>query len=374
MKAPAQFIPAALAALMSIAAAHAAEPATPPTGCFISTGDNHWLGESLPIDSKASIEDSFDLLARLGVRCVYWRGLEEATWMETMRLREENCRYASAFRWFHQLYRDVHPDALAVAAAHRHGMEIWGMGTLVDWQSQGDTPNFNDFPNAYESSLRLDHPEWVPIDRSGLLKQGGPIEFAYPEARKALVDLHMQFVRQDGYDGVIFVTYAENYSMRFQDEFGYNDPIVKEFKRRTGADIRTQPFTRAASRFDWYALRGEYLTQYFRELKEELRKDAWHLYQPIPAAFHATVECAGDHAHRRAYPGGSGDLSSRRVDGSAGRLWLLQPADPEPRGGRLPMADPRDGLQGHGADFEPKCGPLEAVPRSRHIDRYDSGR
>jgi len=273
MKAPAQFIPAALAALMSIAAAHAAEPATPPTGCFISTGDNHWLGESLPIDSKASIEDSFDLLARLGVRCVYWRGLEEATWMETMRLREENCRYASAFRWFHQLYRDVHPDALAVAAAHRHGMEIWGMGTLVDWQSQGDTPNFNDFPNAYESSLRLDHPEWVPIDRSGLLKQGGPIEFAYPEARKALVDLHMKFVRQDGYDGVIFVTYAENYSMRFQDEFGYNDPIVKEFKRRTGADIRTQPFTRAASRFDWYALRGEYLTQYFRELKEELRKD-----------------------------------------------------------------------------------------------------
>jgi HEAT repeat protein len=259
---------------VTVSFAHAAEPdPSPELGCYISTGDNHWLGESLPIDSKASIEDSFALLARLGVRTVYWRGLEEATWMDTMISREENCRYDSAFHWFHQLYRDVHPDQLAVEAAHRHGMEIWGVGTLVDWQGPGDTPGFADFPSGYESRLRLEHPEWVPVDRSGLLKQAGPIEFAYPEARKALVDLHMKFVRQDGYDGVMFVTYAENYGMRFQDEFGFNEPIVKEFQRRTKVNLLTDPFTRAASRFDWYALRGEYLTKYFRELKEQLQHD-----------------------------------------------------------------------------------------------------
>ena len=72
------------------------------------------------------------------------------------------------------------------------------------------------------------HPEWVPVDRSRLVRQGGPIELAYPEARRALVDLHMKYVRRDGYDGVAFLTYVENYSMRFQDEFGYNEPIVKE--------------------------------------------------------------------------------------------------------------------------------------------------
>ena len=318
-------IPAALFALMSSTMAQAAEPAGPPAGCFISTGDNHWLGESLPIDSKASIEDSFELLARLGVRLVYWRGLEDATWMETMTVREENCRYASAFRWFHQLYREVHPDHLAVEAAHRHGMEIWGTGTLVDWQASGDTPNFNDFPNGYESSLRQDHPGWIPIDRSGLLKQGGTIDFAYPEARRALVDLHMKFVRHDGYDGVMFVTYAENYGMRFQDEFGYNEPIVKEFKRRTGVDIRTQPFTRAASRFDWYALRGEYLTQYFREAEGGAAagwEEAGYFRQSIPTPLYSTLECAGDHAHRGPYPDGPGDLSARRVDGPAGGLGL----------------------------------------------------
>jgi hypothetical protein len=251
----------------------AAEAAAPKLACYISTGDNHWLGESLPVDSPASIEASFDLLARLGMRRVYWRGLEEATWIDTMQVREENCRYASAFRWFRRLYRDVHPDRLAVDAAHRRGMEIWGVGTLVDWGGPADAPNFGDFPDGFESGLRIAHPEWVPVDRSGLLKQAGPLEFAYPEARKALVDLNMKYVRQEGYDGVLLISYAENYSMRFQDEFGFSDPIVQEFQRRTKLDLRKQPFTRVASRYDWYALRGEYLTQYLRELKAELRRD-----------------------------------------------------------------------------------------------------
>ncbi len=240
--------------------------------CFISTGDNHWLGSWLPIDSKASIEASFNLLEKIGVRRVYWRGLEEATWMDTFLFREENCRYAEWWKWCHRLYKEVDPDRTAVEAAHRRGMEIWGVATMFDWGSSADTPCSGDFPHNSESRLRLAHPEWVPMDRHGVLRQGGPIEFAYPEARRALVDLHMKFMKRDGYDGMIFLTYAENFSTRFQDEFGFNEPIVKEFKRRTGLDIRAKPFTRMASRDDWYALRGEYVTQYLRELKAELAK------------------------------------------------------------------------------------------------------
>ena len=43
---------------------------------------------------------------------------------------------------------------------------------------------------------------------------------------------------------MLLISYAENYSLRFQDEFGFNDPIVREFQRRTKVDLRTQPFTR----------------------------------------------------------------------------------------------------------------------------------
>ncbi|MCX6910451.1 MAG: HEAT repeat domain-containing protein [Verrucomicrobia bacterium] len=256
----------------TLLAADPAPPKPPILDCFISTGDNHWVGSWLPIDSKASIEASFELLKQIGVRRVYWRGLQEAAWLETMQFREENCRYASFWKYLLRLYKDVDVDRLAVEAAHKRGMEIWGVGTMFDWGSAADTSCFGDFPHNSESRLRQRHPEWVPVDKRGVLRQGGPIEFAYPEARKALADLHLKFMDRDGYDGMAFLTYVENFSLRFPDEFGFCEPVVKEFKRRAGIDARTQPFGRNATRYDWQALRGEYVTAYLRELKTELGK------------------------------------------------------------------------------------------------------
>ncbi|MFA7005013.1 MAG: HEAT repeat domain-containing protein, partial [Verrucomicrobiia bacterium] len=261
-----------LALTATLPAADAPPPKPPILDCFISTGDNHWMGSWLPIDSKASIEASFDLLKRIGVRRVYWRGLQEAAWLETMQFREENCRYASFWKYLLRLDKEVPVDRLAVEAAHKRGMEIWGVGTMFDWGSAADTSCFGDFPHNSESRLRQRHPEWVPVDKRGVLRQGGPIEFAYPEARKALTDLHLKFMDRDGYDGMAFLTYVENFSLRFPDEFGFNEPVVKEFKRRTGIDARTQPFGRNATRYDWQALRGESVTAYLRELKSELAK------------------------------------------------------------------------------------------------------
>ncbi|HEX5481481.1 MAG TPA: HEAT repeat domain-containing protein [Terriglobia bacterium] len=241
--------------------------------CCMSSGDNLARPRKPPIDSKASIEATFDLLRDLGVRRLYWRGLEIAIMVEVVRERPENLAYLSLWKWIRQVYKKFDLDRLAVEAAHKRGMEIWGVGTLVDWGCPADAPGFNDYPWTYATQMRLDHPEWIPVDRSGLLKQGGPLVFAYPEARRALIDLHMKYMRRDGYDGMVLITYAENFSMRFQDEFGFNDPIVAEFKRRTGVDLRTQPFSPSASREDWYALRGEYVTMYLRELKQELKQE-----------------------------------------------------------------------------------------------------
>ncbi len=259
--------------------------------CYISTGDNQWLGQSLPIDSPASIDASIDLLHRLGVKRLYWRGLEAAVWVDQHRERRDNVRYWKFWKWLRHLYREVDPDRLAIEAAHKRGMEIWGVGNLFDWGAQAEVPPFKYYPFGGESGMRIDNPEWVPVDRSGLLKQGGPIELAYPEARKALVDLHVNYMKRDGYDGMTFLTYSENHSMRFQDEFGFNEPIVKEFKRRHGIDIRYQAWTRFASREDWRALRGEYVTQFLRELKAALPEkqrnigfflQPWNPHQPQP--------------------------------------------------------------------------------------------
>jgi hypothetical protein len=58
------------AALVVASPAADAPPKAPILDCFTSTGDCHWVGSWLPIDSKASIEASFNLLKELGVRRV----------------------------------------------------------------------------------------------------------------------------------------------------------------------------------------------------------------------------------------------------------------------------------------------------------------
>lgn len=256
----------------SSAPAPAAAPAVPARlDVYVSTGDNHFLGSSLPIDSPASIAVTFDLFRDVQrARRVYWRGLEEACWLRTMTLREENPRYASLWRWMQELYAAHHPDILAVKAAHERGMEIWGVGSLWDWGAPADTPGFGDYPFAFESRLRLEHPEWSPADRHGVRRQGGPIELAYPEARQALVQLITEETFRAGYDGITFLTYVENYSLRFQDEFGYSDPIVQDFRKRHGIDLRRESFRRGASREDWMRLRGTYVTAFLRELRAAL--------------------------------------------------------------------------------------------------------
>lgn len=261
------FLGAAFIAMSSIG------DAEPVIDVYVSTGDNHFLGSSLPIDSPASIEATFDLFKNVNhARRIYWRGLEEACWISTMHVRSENPRYHSLWEWMRWLYANVKPDGLAVKAAHARGMEIWGMGSLWDWGSLADTPTFGDYPFPFESKLKLEHPEWAPVDKHGARRQGGPIELAYPEARKALVDLTVKETLDAGYDGIMFLTYVENFSLRFQDEFGYSDPIVKNFKAQYGINIRTEPFRRGASREDWLRLRGGYITAFLRELKAELDK------------------------------------------------------------------------------------------------------
>jgi len=110
------------------------------------------------------------------------------------------------------------------------------MGSLSGLGGPADTPGFGDYPFTFESKLRLEHPEWVPVDKHGARRQGGPIELAYPDARKALVDLIVGETIKVGYDGISFLTYVENYSLRFADEFGYSDPIVNDFKAQYKVD------------------------------------------------------------------------------------------------------------------------------------------
>lgn len=237
---------------------------------YISCGDNWFMGQSMAIDSPKAINDAFDFFKDVyHSKRIYWRGLQSAMVVDQMVVREDNFMVGGFLKYTKTLM-DVGVEEQAVEIAHRKGLEIYGVTQLGDYGNAADTPGFNDYPSCWEARLRLEHPEWVPVDKYGYRKQGGVIELAYPEARRALVNLYVKLVRDAGYDGVTFMTYSENFSMRFQDEFGFSDPIVTEFKRRHKIDIRSDEFNKFGSREDWYRLRGEYVTAFFRELREAL--------------------------------------------------------------------------------------------------------
>ena len=262
----------ASAVMVTAQAAPQSVPLLPPDGnprtVYLSTGDNQDVLDFAPLDSPESVRVAFDSLRGYQVNRVWWRGGQDEIWGNEFLIRPENRLFARLWDWWRDCqYRKLMLNRVAVEAAHERGMEIWLTYGLFDSGSQADA-GYVGFPYAVEDRLRIDHPEWAPVNKWGTWRQGGPLEFAYPEARKALTECLVEYVLKGGYDGMALLTYAENFSQRYENEFGYNEPVVAAFKERYGKDIRREPFDKAA----WARLRGEFVEIFLRELRSELAR------------------------------------------------------------------------------------------------------
>ena len=175
----------------------------------------------------------------------------------------------------------------AQAAAQRTGLEFWAYHPHI--YSDGAPPEAGvDGPGrmvpwSYVSKVLMEHPEIVSVDRRGIKYWMVP-EYAYPEARKAKVAEFVYMARTYGIKHFIANMRSEVSQLQDPadkaDRYGFNQPIVEEMRRRHGVDLLTDPrFDVDAPSFDlhdpllqkWRDLRGEYLTQLFRELRAALR-------------------------------------------------------------------------------------------------------
>lgn len=249
-------------------AAFANEPADGnPRTVYFTVGDAQDLLEFPPLDSRTTIATVFETLkTQWAMDRIWWRGGQDEIWGEQFVIRPENRHFAKVWDWWRDLqYRKVGTNKIAVEEAHKRGMKISLTYGLFDNGSQADA-GYSGFPYAVEDKLRVEHPEWAPVNRWGTWRQGGPIEFAYPEAREAMASYLAKSVIDGGYDEISFLTYAENFSQRYEDEFGYNEPIVAEYKEKFGVDIRKEDFDRD----EWRKIRGRHLTEFLRLLKSKL--------------------------------------------------------------------------------------------------------
>jgi len=263
----------AVSLIMAVAGASVVSADGPdgrPLHVFCGTGDNLWNPHVEPLDSPESVDAMFEWMAETyGASRIYWRGSQGHIWDRHYQVGDAKpLQYDWANGWKHHLYREVKLNEAAVSAAHAHGMEFFAYSGLFEYGVQPDVGIICPYP--FEDRLRIEHPEWCPVDRWGERRCPGPICFAYPEARRILVDRYVDYLVEQGCDGINFYTYVENVGIRYRDEFGFNEPIVAEFsKLHPGVDLRRDTLTEE-QKLDWHRCRGIFVTQFIRELHAAL--------------------------------------------------------------------------------------------------------
>jgi HEAT repeat protein len=236
---------------------------------FCGTGDHLWVRDREPVDSPATIEAMFQwMAATYGIRRLYWRGGQTMIWDKHYKVGKEAPPQYDWAAWKHHLYNRLKINQAAVAAGKRNGMEMFLYTGLFEFGVQPDIGIVGPYP--FEDELRIEHPEWCPVDRWGQRRCPGPISFCYPAARKLVIERYVDNIQRFGYDGVNFYTYVENCGIRYPDEFGFNQPIVDEFnKEYPNVDLRKDKLT-LSQKTHWYRCRGKFVTDFLRELHAAL--------------------------------------------------------------------------------------------------------
>ena len=158
----------------------------------------------------------------------------------------------------------------AVDSVKRAGMEVQMWISLFD---EGCPPKvlYSDrVPFPWQSRFSRDNPQYLSHDRSidpnGRKYHYGHLEFAYPEVRRYTLDVIRKFSDTFPFDGVFLSVRSHSPPPDHADQFGFNEPIVREFERRYGKNILRQSFDLEA----WRSLRGEYFTTLLREVRAHL--------------------------------------------------------------------------------------------------------
>lgn len=236
---------------------------------YCSTGDQLWAREKEPVDSPAAVRAMLEWMSQTyDVKRMYWRGGIEELWDRNMKFGKETpLQYDWAIPWKRHTFQ-LGTNQAVIEAAKKLDMEVFLYGSLFDYGVQPDIGIIG--PYLFEDYARIEHPEWCMKDRWGERSCPGPIEFAFPDARRYAVDRFVNYATERGFDGINFYTYVENCGIRYKEEFGFAEPVVQAFREYyPDADLRKDRLNEKQKRI-WYVCRGRFVTDFIRELHAEL--------------------------------------------------------------------------------------------------------
>ena len=117
-----------------------------------------------------------------------------------------------------------------------------------------------------QTAFCRDHPDYSMADRDGETRQWGVLCLAYEEARLHFMERFCGLLAGGPFDGLFLCLRSQSRPADFADQFGFNEPVRRDYEAKCGRSIDEGAFDVQA----WRDLGGGYLTVFIAELSARL--------------------------------------------------------------------------------------------------------
>ena len=131
---------------------------------------------------------------------------------------------------------------------------------------------------SWQSDFSRQHPLYAVADRTLQNHQQGVLCLGYPEVRKHLISRFLRLLQKGNFNGLFVCLRSQSMPADHADQYGFNDPIHREYLEKYGIDIRDEDFDLQR----WRDLQGEQLTRFLKELRKALNDIHMELSVGLP--------------------------------------------------------------------------------------------
>ncbi len=218
----------------------------------------------------------------LGAGIIHWRCTRD-------RIRGK-CYAGRGHRHFYQSKKpqiDWNDFRIVPACARENGFKVFLYVSLFDegWPLAARKRREKSYHNkmhgqhvSWQSEFSRRNPQYLLVDRSLRRRQWGVLCLAYPQVRKHMIDRYCRLLQTGDFDGLFVCLRSQSKPAAYADQFGYNDPVRRDYLARYRIDIRKDDFDREL----WRELLGGYLTRFLIELRSAIRYENISLGIGIP--------------------------------------------------------------------------------------------
>ena len=171
--------------------------------------------------------------------------------------------------------------------AHSQGIQVFLYVSVFDegWPLLPKKERFVSYHNrmhcqhvSWQSDFSRQKTQYAIADRALCNHQWGVLCLGYPQVRQHLIRRYLWLLRAGDFDGLFVCLRSQSRPADYADQYGFNEPLRREYLKRYGPDICREDFDLQL----WRDLHGEYLTLFLKELRKKLNESHLKLSVGVP--------------------------------------------------------------------------------------------